>query len=96
MRYFNVVVGEMDIVIREQAKSQGMYDFKAVINGVDCLYRIIKKEVNYQKRTIWFGRGVTAVHYHAHNIGAYVRFEPVHHATRRNSKIHEKQLSMWG
>lgn len=95
MRYFTVVVDEMNIVISEQTELQGKYDFKAVIDGVECLYRIIKKKLNYQKRTIWFGRGVNAVHYHAHNIGAYVRFEPVHHASLSNRKIHEKQLSMW-
>ncbi len=95
MRYFIAKVYPMRVQIDEQVKELQSHDCSAVVDGDIWRYKI-KKSANIAKRSIhWRSRACHHIHYHAHNSGEVVRFEPVHYQARNRRKISEKQLSLF-
>lgn len=95
MRYFIVTVQPMRVQIDEQAKELMTYDASATVDGDTWRYKVKKGRNILKNDKVWHGRAYYAMHYHAHNSGAVVRFTTVHHQVRRKRKISEKQLSFW-
>jgi len=93
MRYFRVTVHPMRVQIDEQVKELKAYDCRALVDGDNWLYKIIKSSNIPKTWRGWRERAYHHIHYHANNSGSVVRFEHVHHQKRRKRKISPKQLS---
>ena len=95
MRYFTVIVHPMRVQIEEVEKDFITYDAGAIVDGDTWRYKI-RKHINIGKNDKrWRERAIHHIHYHAHNSGTKVHFQPVHSTRTRKRKIHEKQKSFW-
>lgn len=95
MRYFTVTVYQMRVQVDETPAAFTNHDASAGVDGDIWRYKI-KRSPNLPKNDRhWRDRAWHNIHYHAHNSGTVVRFEPTYAQRRRKPKIHEKQLSFW-
>jgi len=95
MRFFIVTVFPKRTEVLETYEPLKTIHASAWVDGTACLYRVKKDVDNSQNRRAWFGRGLQEVHYHAHNLGSTVSFEPVGTSPLKAKPIHDKQLSLW-
>lgn len=95
MRFFIVTVYPQRTEVQEQTKPLRTVHARAWVDGTACLYQVKKGIDNDQNRRAWLGRGLQETHYHAHNAGATVRFEPVLPNARKKRKINENKLSIF-
>lgn len=95
MRQFIVTVHPMRIQVDEITEELKTYDCSAIVDGDIWRYKIKKSSGIMRKDRGWRSRAYHHIHYHAHNSGTIVRFEPVHFQTHRKRNVSEKQLSFW-
>lgn len=95
MRHFRVTVLPMRVAIDEQFRQFMLYDASAIVDGDTWRYKIRGCADISKHSPSWRTRAYHHIHYHAHNSGTVVRFEPVHYEPRRRRKMSEKQLSFW-
>ncbi len=93
MRYFIVTVHPMRVQVDEIWKDLKTYDCSAVVDGDIWRYKIKRSSGISKNNRDWRARAYHHIHYHAHNSGAVVHFEPVHHQKRGRPKISKKLKS---
>lgn len=95
MRYFTVTLHPLRVQIDETPAAFTNPDAVATVDGDKWLYKIEKHMNTIKLGLHWRSRAYHNIHYHAHNSGTIVRFEPTHAQRAYKPKIHEKQLSFW-